>query len=150
MKYDTALKNQWSNICDEIEKGSLNPTNEDELVKMVVKKLNDDKLIYNPVESKVRCHGDMKYYKIKQSCKFNGETECIFTGVKILSDSKNKQRLLNESKETVSYLYNKYTEGAKVRDKLIIYDKTNTLTDNDIKYLKKDCQKTYRVKIHLC
>lgn len=149
MKYDTALNNQWSNLCDEIKKGSLNPVNEDELVKMVVDKLDDDTLIYNPIASKACCYRDIKYYKIKQSCKFNGDTECIFTGAKILSDSKNKQKLLDESEKIILYLYNKYAEGTKVRNKLIIYDKTNSITDKDIEYLK-DCQKTYRVKIHLC
>ena len=148
MKYDTALNNQWSNFCDEIKKGSLNPVNEDELVKMVVDKLNDI-LIYNPVESKFYRHDDIGYYKIKRSDKFKSDTHCIFIGIKILSDSKNNQKLKDECKELIKYLYGKYGEGTSVRNKLIIYDKTNSITDKDIKYLR-DFQETYRVKIHHC
>jgi len=149
MKYDTALKNLWSNFRNEIKKGSLNPTNEDELIHMIVNKINEEILIDKPVTSKVCCYKNMKYYKIKQSHKFNGDKECIFTGVKILSDIKNRQKFLNESENIISYLYHKYGEGTKVRNKLIIYDKTNTITDKDINYLR-EYQKTYRVKIHLC
>lgn len=147
MKYDTALKKQWSNICNDIN--SLNPINEDELVRIVVNKLNNEPLIYTHVESKFCRYGDIKYYKIKRSDKFNSSTHCIFIGIKILSDSKNKQKLLDDSEKIISYLYGRYGEGTSVRNKLIIYDKTDTITDEDFEYLK-DLQKTYRVKIHHC
>ena len=146
MRYDTALNNQWPNICDEIN--SLNPINENELVKIVVNKLNNDDLIYIYVGSKFYRHDDIGYYKIKRSDKFKSDTHCIFIGIKILSDSKNKQKLLDESEKLISYFYNKYAEGTAVRNKLIIYDKTKTITDKDIEQLK-DFQNTYRVKILL-
>lgn len=147
MKYDAVFKDQWTNICKKIK--SLNPDTEDELVDIVVKIFNNYPLLKLHVESKVYRYSDVKYFKIKRNDRFESDTHCIFAGVQILSDRKNKQDLIKESKNIIKYLYDKFGDGTCVRNKLIIYDKTNTITNDDINYLE-NCQRKDGVKIHHC
>lgn len=148
MKYGKAFKESWENLCAMSKKGKFIPNKKQDFVDMMKNLINEHELIHESVEfrSYKQIYG-MDVFKLKAIDRNAKDEHCLFAGFEILTEIKNKKTLLDEYCNFISELYNEFESS--VRRCFVIFDKTNTLTKEDIKFLKK-CQKTDKVKVFLC
>lgn len=91
---------------------------------------------------------NIDFFKFKASNRNENDDHCLFVGIDLLTAKIDREIILGHYCNLVSSLWNEFDKF--VRRRLIIFDTTNILTEDDIEHLEHTCQHSLRVRIHLC
>lgn len=149
MKYAEVFEEQLGTLCSMSKNGQFTPNRTQDIADTLLSLIRRHHHIYEAVAFQpYRQISGINIFKLKAVDRNDADEHCLFAGVELLTEIENKENLLARYCTFVSVFWNIFKPT--VRRRFIIFDKTKTLTEDDMEHLRNDCQRTNRVKIFLC